>query len=142
MPNTPHRESIVSSFYVRIWGFGFVSDFDIRILDLPHRDAYDRPGPPRTTSPPLRTSARRPRKTGYAHLSPAIQNKGRQPHHPPPAPTGPTFGFLSDWPLHGVEVTLTRGLEIVTNGATIPAGPLSHSRPPGAMMASGLVQAG
>ena len=39
-------------------------------------DAYDRPGPPRTTSHPPRTTARRPHKTGCAHLRPALQNKG------------------------------------------------------------------
>ena len=47
-------------------------------------DAQDRPGPPKTTSYPPCISVPRPRRTGYAHPRPAIQNKGLQPHHPPP----------------------------------------------------------
>ena len=48
----------------------------------PLPDTYDRPGPPKTTSGPYQTTARRPPKTAYDHLRPAFQNKGRQPHGP------------------------------------------------------------
>ena len=50
----------------------------------PFHDTYDRLRPPRTTSRPHQTTARGPARPGYAHLSPATQNKGRQPRPPPP----------------------------------------------------------
>ena len=86
-------------------------------------DAQDRPGPPKTTSYPPCISVPRPRRTGYAHPRPAIQNKGLQPHHPPPpiapspsrphpAEAGPQFCAT---PRDGDA--LLRGSRIGTHGA-------------------------
>ena len=54
----------------------------------PRPDTYDHLRPLRTPSipprTPLRPGARRPARISYAHIGPALGNKGLQPHAPPP----------------------------------------------------------